>query len=337
MSGSEGKHLLRVAHLQRKPLPGYYSIEGQFELIRGAMPPNILCEPWICPNLSKGLLPRLANARAASRIAADIFHITGDVHYLTRHLPRARTVLTVHDCVFLTQTRGLRRLFIRKLFYEWAVPRAGVVTAISEATRRELEKLVPSVRGKVKLVPCCVDDAFMFSPKAWPDLPEVLLVGTTENKNTVGMVTAMKGLPVKLHVVGRLAPRQLQALQESGLPWRNSPALDKAGMFQAYRECDVLAFASTYEGFGLPIVEAQATGRPVLTSNTSSMPEASGGAALLVNPHDIADIRTGMERLLADAKLRADLVQRGTINAARFSAGAVARAYATIYEELAHG
>lgn len=326
---------LRVAHLQRRPFAGYYSIEGQFELIRRHMPPGVVCEPWVCPHFSKGVLPRLSNARAAAAVSADVYHVTGDVHYLTRYLPRERTVLTVHDCVFLRQTSGLRRLFIRKMFYEWAVPRAAVVTVISEATRKELEAIVPAIKGKARLVPCCVGDEFTFDPRAWPQLPTVLMVGTKPNKNIARMVQAFKGLGVALHVVGEVDDEQRKLLNESALPWRSSPALDRAGMVQAYRDCDVLAFASTYEGFGLPIVEAQATGRPVLTSEAYSMPEASGGAAVLVDPLDVAAIRAGMVRLLGDAQLRAQLVARGHENAAHFSPSRVAQAYADIYRELA--
>lgn len=326
---------MNVAHLQRKPFPGYYSIEGQFELIRRHMPANIECKPWVCPHLSEGVLPRLSNARAASRVNADVYHVTGDVHYLTRYLPRERTVLTVHDCVFLRQTRGLRRLFIRKLFYEWAVPRAAVVTVISEATRRELEELVPSVKGKLQLIPCCVGDEFVYSaPRAWPATPTVLMIGTKENKNVVRMVQALTGLDVVVHVVGALSGAQERALAASKLPWRNTPALDRAGMISAYRDCDLLAFASTYEGFGLPIVEAQATGRAVLTSNTHSMPEASGGAAVMVNPLDVGSIRAGAERVLGDAALRIELIERGRANAARFAPQRVAALYGDVYYDL---
>jgi glycosyltransferase involved in cell wall biosynthesis len=327
---------LRVAHLQRKPFPGYYSIEGQFAEIRKHMPPGIVCTPWVCPHFSKGVLPRLSNARAAARVDADVFHVTGDVHYLTRYLPRERTILTVHDCVFLRQTSGLRRLFIRKMFYEWAVPRAAVVTVISEATRRELSELVPAVAGKLRLIPCCVGDEFTFSePREWPEKPTVLMVGTKENKNIVRMVQALAGLPARIHIVGKLEAAHVRTLETSKLDWRNSPSLDRAGMVQAYRDCDLLGFASTYEGFGLPIVEAQAVGRPVLTSNVYSMPEACGSAAVLVDPLDVAAIRIGWQRLLQDAALRADLIERGRDNAAKFGPARIANLFAELYQGTA--
>jgi glycosyltransferase involved in cell wall biosynthesis len=101
------------------------------------------------------------------------------------------------------------------------------------------------------------------------------------------------------------------------------------------RECDLLLFPSLHEGFGLPIVEAQATGRPVVTSDREPMTEVSGGAAVLVDPEDVASIRTGVLRVLEDHQLAAELVRRGRVNVGRFSASAVAAQYAAIYWELA--
>ena len=327
---------MRVAHLQRKPLPGYFSIEGQFEEIRAQMPPGYCCEPWICPEFSKGIWPRLRNARAAARVEADVWHVTGDVHYLTYHLPRKRTLLTVHDCVFLHQTRGMRRWLLKKMFFDWAVPRAAIVTVISEATRRELLSLVDVPPQRLRLVPCCVASSFEYvPPRPLPAEPEVLMVGTKANKNLLRMIAALKGLTCKVHIVGELDVGLVAAVQAAGVEFRNSPELDHAGMVEAYRACDLVGFVSTYEGFGLPIIEAQATGRPVVTSNTSSMPEACGGAAMLVDPLQVASIHQGFRRVLNDHSLRADLISRGRTNAALYDARRVTRMYLDIYSELA--
>ena len=82
-----------------------------------------------------------------------------------------------------------------------------------------------------------------------------------------------------------------------------------------YQLSEVLVYPSFYEGFGLPIIEAQAAGVPVVTSNVTSMPEAAGGAALLIDPHDTKGISKAIERILQDKALRESLIKNGYANA----------------------
>ena len=101
-----------------------------------------------------------------------------------------------------------------------------------------------------------------------------------------------------------------------------------------YRGADVFAYPSLYEGFGLPVVEAMARGVPTLTSDTSSLPEMAGDAALLVDPTDVAEIADGLARLLTDHAYAEDLRQRGLQRAATFTWAATARATLDVYRQL---
>jgi len=98
-----------------------------------------------------------------------------------------------------------------------------------------------------------------------------------------------------------------------------------------YRLTSVFAFPSLYEGFGLPPLEAMACGAPVVTSNTSSLPEVVGDAAVLVDPADSRAIAEGLAHVLADRNLRADLQRRGLARAGSFSWAVAARAVRSIY------
>ncbi|MBC7315226.1 MAG: glycosyltransferase family 4 protein [Chloroflexi bacterium] len=104
-----------------------------------------------------------------------------------------------------------------------------------------------------------------------------------------------------------------------------------------YQGADLFAFPSLYEGFGIPVLEALACGTPVVTSNTSSMPEAAGDAALLVDPRDVEAIAEALWRLLEDASLRNALRARGFEQVRRFSWVASARTVCTIYRHLIEG
>jgi glycosyltransferase involved in cell wall biosynthesis len=106
-------------------------------------------------------------------------------------------------------------------------------------------------------------------------------------------------------------------------------------LVQVYQESDLVAFVSTYEGFGMPIIEANATGRAVVSSNTTSMPEVAGNAACLVDPFDAQSIRTGIERVIHDTAYRNALIENGYRNAARFTSEVIGQAYLDIYEEMA--
>jgi glycosyltransferase involved in cell wall biosynthesis len=103
----------------------------------------------------------------------------------------------------------------------------------------------------------------------------------------------------------------------------------------AYRRSDMVVFASLYEGFGLPILEAQAMGRPVITSNFGAMREAAGDGALLVDPYSVEEIRAAIMRIKNEPGLREELVCKGRENAEKFRADPIALKYAQIYRALA--
>ena len=104
-----------------------------------------------------------------------------------------------------------------------------------------------------------------------------------------------------------------------------------------YESAAAFVFPSRYEGFGLPPLEAMACGTPVVTSNVSSLPEVVGDAAVLVNPGNVFDIARGIRDVLLDEPLRAELIRRGRVQAARFSWERTARQVLEIYEQAARG
>jgi len=273
---------------------------------------------------------------AAAQHQEQINHITGDVHYLVLGLCQKQTVLTVHDCASLERLRGWRLLVFRKLWYEWPIRRAALVTVISESTRCELLRHVRCDPTKIRVVVNCVSNDFLPSPRPFNESnPEILHLGTATNKNLERLVVALKGLACRLHIIGRLTPTHKEALERYKVSYVNTPRATDRELVMAFQRCDLVAFVSTYEGFGLPIVEANATGRPVVTSNLLSMPEVAGNAACLVDPFDVESIRLGVLRVWNDAHYRQKLVDAGFANVKRFSVDAVAAEYAAIYKELA--
>jgi len=291
---------------------------------------------WTCRNPSRGILPRLRDAWAARRAQRDVNHVTGDTHYLTYFLDKSRTILTVHDLVTIERSTGLKR-WVFWFFWFWLpVIRSRLVITVSEATRQALLKAVHCDPSKVVVIHNPVSEEFQPSPKEFnAACPRILLVGTKPNKNLPRVAEALNGLPCKLVIVGPLTDHLNRVLEEYGIDYENHVGLTREALLEEYVSSDVLMFASTYEGFGLPIVEANAVGRPVITSNFSPMTEVANGAACSVDPFDIGSIRAGVEKIINDNFYREELVEAGYVNAQRFRAQAVAEKYAEIYRIVA--
>lgn len=323
-----------IIHHQRLPDHGHVSIERLFEGIRQEFPPEWQVQVSVSPYPSHGIWSRLKNLRAVSNLEADVHHIVGDVHYLAFGLPGDHLVLTIHDCAALERLKGWRREILRQLWFVLPMRRAVVVTTISETTKQELRRWVGALADKVVVIPNCVRAEFQPAPKPFDsDCPVVLQVGTGWNKNVIAVARALIGISCRLDIVGKLEPSQREAMRASRVDFRELGRIPDEQLVEVYQKCDLLVFASIYEGFGLPILEAQAVGRPVVTSNCSSMPEAAGEGALLVDPESPQSIRQAVQRIIGDADLRERLVQAGFDNVARYRPQLIARCYEAVYAQ----
>jgi glycosyltransferase involved in cell wall biosynthesis len=328
--------MTHVTHFVRKRAPGAYSMERVYAEVRRMLPADVRVDVWECRHGSKGLLRRLADVWGASRCQNQVNHVTGDVHYITYLMNKRRTILTVHDCVAIDRSVGLKR-FLLWLFWYWLPEKcAGTIVVISEATKRQFLSHVRCDPAKVVVLHNPVSHDFVLAPKAeFPERPTLLVVGTSEHKNIERMVEAARGLPVRWVVVGTLSRAQRHALEQSGAEYVNLMNLGQQQLVEQYIQSDIVMFASTYEGFGLPIVEAQAVGRPVLTSNVWSMPEVAGDGACIVDPFDVSSIRAGLRRIIEDRDYREWLVEAGFANVERFRVQNVASRYADLYRRVA--
>lgn len=330
------RNRLRVKLVMRRPISGQFSVERVFRDIAGALPEDIeasLCE---VPFLSRGLIPRLRNILFTARLREDVVHITGDIQYCALGVRPSRCVLTVLDLVSLRRLAGWRRHFFSVLWYRLPSRHAGAITTISTAVRDELLDHVPSVVHKVTVITCPVGNHFRPGPTETTGAGNfrVLQVGTGPNKNLERVAAALEGLPVHLHIIGRISAEQELGLSHKALSYSQDSDLSDGEMLSAYQQSSLLVFASTYEGFGLPILEAQACGVPVVTSAIPPMCSIAGDAAILVDPYDMASIRRGVKALLDNAGLRATLREAGLRNAARYSPERVAARYAETYRRV---
>jgi glycosyltransferase involved in cell wall biosynthesis len=274
---------------------------------------------------------------------------------------RARTILTIHDLSFLIYPQFAAQGMYRYL--STAVPRslrrADAVVSDSEATTRDLERLLRIDPARVTLVYPGVSPRFRPLPEGEIELVRrrlglpasfILFVSTLEpRKNVARLVEAFARLGdsgdrrvagLQLVIAGRrgwLYQDIFAAIERMGVGDRvhvldfvhdnDLPAL--------YNLAEVFAYPSIYEGFGLPALEALACGTPVLTADNSSLPEVVGDAALLVPAEDVGAIAGGLAQLVADAALRDRLRAAGPPRARQYTWDAAARQVLACYRRLA--
>jgi glycosyltransferase involved in cell wall biosynthesis len=246
-------------------------------------------------------------------------------------------VLTVHDIVRLRSLQGVRRWLYRLLWFSLPLRLAAAVTVVSETTGKELADEFPRVTAKLRVIPNPLPTGLgpAEHQQRGNGVPVILHVGTTENKNLDLSIAVAKMLGSELSILGRLQEHQRATLERSGIAFHAQHDVPDESLAGVYRSSDVLLFASLAEGFGMPIIEAQACGIPVVTSDLEPMRSVAGHAALLIDPSDVDAAVSAVRSLLETASLREELVQAGLLNAARYEPKAIAAAYADVYRSFA--
>ena len=330
------KKILKVVMHTRKPKQNNFSVEGAFREIRSNFPPEIECFVSESYFDSKGILRRVLNMFQAALYQGDINHVTGDVHFLTYLLSRKKTILTILDCVFMHNSRGLKRFMFKLLWGFIPEKRVTLITVISESTKNELLKVINCRPDKIRVIPVCISGIFKFHKKEFNiDKPKILHIGTSNNKNLIRLVYALQDINCELMIIGILSDEQRYILRDMKIDFINYFSLSEFEVFAKYCECDIVSFVSIYEGFGMPIIEANTVGRPVVTGNIYSMPEVAGDAACLVDPYNILEIRNAIKRIINDKTYREQLIIKGFINSRRFNSQDVTKEYLKIYQEVA--
>ena len=274
-------------------------------------------------------------------------------------------VITVHDVLehmsALRDHSGVRRAAHFHLTRR-VLQRAARIFAVSNFTKQDVEALFRIPPEKIEVVYNAIDERFRLGHATDADrqfiaeryqvnYPFILYAGRiSPHKNVGRIIEAFSALKTELEKEGKFPDLKLIII---GDELSRQPELRRTVIRSAvqndvrflgfvpievlrtfYDTAKVFVFPSLYEGFGLPPLEAMAHGTPVITSNTTSLPEVVGNAAVLVNPENLFEIMRALHRVLIDQGLRDKMKQRGYEQAARFSWEASARRILQVYGEV---
>lgn len=248
---------------------------------------------------------------------------------------RTPFIFTIHDLNHIDRSENssfLKRLYY-KLIMQRACRHAQAVLTVSEFSKRRIVEWSGIPADRVINVGNGVDAEYSPSASAFqPGYQYVLSVSNRKaHKNEPRLIEAFSraSVPagVRLLFTGRATPELMDVVEQYQLQDRVTfiGRVAEADLPGLYRGAMALMFPSLYEGFGLPVIEAMACGCPVLTSDTTSLPEVAGDAALLIDPTSVQAIADGISSICADEALRAAMIQKGYVQAARFSWSEVVR------------
>lgn len=294
---------------------------------------------------------------ALRRERADLFHAP---HYVLPPLTRCKSVVTIHDCIHLRFPQYLpnRLGYVYARSFLWtATHQSNRILTVSEASKRDILDYFSVPPEKINVIYNGIDERFS-TPPAEDDVarvreryqlehPFILYAGNIKpHKNIERTIEAFHLLRrggqfdhVKLVIIGDeiakyAALRHAVHRHKLHKHVRFFGFVPDRTLAILYRLAGVFVFPSLYEGFGLPPLEAMASGLPVITSNVSSLPEVVGDAALLVDPLQPEAIADAMRRVLTDATLRDDLRIRGLARARQYSWDRSIRRVREIYSEV---
>jgi len=328
----------------------------------GALPPNFKTVPFLQTDTTpKGYLEFRATVK---RLRCNLVHIP-HLFWLPRSLP-CPYVMTVHDLLehmYGTHEHSGFRRSMHELLTRRVLRGAARILAVSQFTKQEIEKLVGIRSDRIEVVYNAIDERFLRGHASTGDrqliaeryqvtYPFLLYAGSIRpHKNVVRIIEAFSALKTELEKEGAYPDLKLIIIGDdlSGHPDLRRTVI-RSGVQNdvrflgfvpievlriLYDNAKIFVFPSLYEGFGLPPLEAMAHGTPVVTSNTSSLPEVTGKAAVLVNPENVFEIRRALHRVLTDNVLRERLKTQGFEQSQRFSWDKSAQRILGIYKEIA--
>lgn len=296
---------------------------------------------------SKGIVGDLA------RDGIDIFHgLSGEIPIGLRQT-RVKSVVSIHDLIFLRLPQLYkpmdRAIYTKK--FRYAAQHADKIIAISQQTKQDLVHFFDIAPETIDVIYQGCHPAFkqdvssevFASIQQKYNLPStfILNVGSIEpRKNAFQIVKAIENLDIPLVIVGKETSYSneikryiAEKKMENTVLFRKVDNMEDLAVL--YKRASIFVYPSSYEGFGIPIVEALYSGTPVITSNTGVFPEAAGPFSYFINPEQVDQIRYAIESILTSTDMQHEMKENGLVYAQQFNDDVLAQKWMDVYTQLA--
>lgn len=333
---------MKITIFIRRPSKNQFSIDKLFKSYSEHLSIKHDVNVSRMPFESEGLLNIFFNLIFACFVAikskSDVYHISGDIHYIALFLPTKRTIITIHDTGPIMKNNIKRILYS---FFWFKLPSLFVskIIAISKNTKLLLIDRYKIPPEKIEVIENFYDpnlSKYNFK-KTENSVFKIIQVGTKKNKNLEGLTSALSYLNIKdieLTIVGRLSDAQEELLNNSCIKYENALYLENTELYQLISQSDLLVFLSTFEGFGMPIIEAQYLGTAVLASNIEPMLSVGADSCYYADPFNFKDIAHQIKKAYEQRSLSEDLIKKGKLNVQRYHISNNIEQYTAIYKDI---
>lgn len=265
---------------------------------------------------------------------------------------RSPCIITVHDLAFIKfKTDSWLKNRYRHYSLKYSLKKAKKIIAVSESTKKDIIHYFGIKPSKIRVLYEAANDRFKVLKGSKTNLGKKLLL-PKKYILSLGTIEPRKNLSRLIEAFDKLNLREYKLIIAGAKGWKYKKIFEKLDSLkrrrdiiftgyiddkdlpQLYNNASVFVFPSLYEGFGLPVLEAMSCGCPVITSNTSSLPEVTCKASILINPYDIKEITRAIKKVLTDNKLRSKLIKEGLKQSKKFSWKKCAKETLEVYKEV---